>query len=325
VVKQSQEKIMKFMFHSSGGNGVVRRLLAVAITFLMTIACPGGVASDTKDSLNVMSFNIRYNNPKDGANAWPNRKQNVAALIQFHQADLVGLQEALPEQISDLEKLLPEFRWFGVGRDNGTNQGEHTAIVYRTDKFELLQQGTLWCSPTPQIPSKGWDAMFNRTVTWGRFRLRRDGSEMLMLNTHFDHKGAEAREQCANIIRQTVDKLVGDTFMPVVITGDFNSRPDSKPYMTMVDGKRYKTALDDAANVSRSGRYGPTGTATGFKITAVRKQPIDYVFVNDKVVVNRFGVLSDSFDGRLPSDHYPVMVDINLKNKNITTSRIWHQ
>lgn len=304
---------MKILKCLSSGIEALPRMFGLVAACTLFAAAPQTMALDSDDSLNILSFNIRYNNPQDGLDAWPKRKHNVSALIQFHQADLIGLQEALPDQLQDLEQSLSDYRWFGVGRDDGKHKGEHTAIVYRFDKLALLDQGTFWCSPTPDKPSKGWDSSLNRTATWGRFQQRSTGSEFLLLNTHFDHKGSEARAECAKLIRKKIDTLSKSASLPVVITGDFNTPPSSKPYETMTTNDQYSTPFYDAGEVSSSGRYGPKGTHTSFDITATERTPIDYIFVNDRVTVNRFGVLSDSFDGRLPSDHYPLLVDLTLE------------
>src|SRR5690554_188314 len=120
--------------------------------------------------MNVVSFNIRFNTPNDGVNAWPNRIEMVGGLLQFHEADIFGLQEALHGQILDIQNQLPEYEWFGVGRDDGEKGGEFSPIFYNRSKFILYDHGTFWLSETPDVPSKGWDAALNRIVTWGRFQ-----------------------------------------------------------------------------------------------------------------------------------------------------------
>lgn len=261
------------------------------------------------ESLNVLSFNIRYNNPNDGDNAWPHRKQHVSSLIQFHQADIIGLQEALVGQLSDLERQLPDYAWFGVGRDDGKQGGEFTAILYRKEILTLQRQGTFWCSPTPDIPSKGWDADLNRTVTWGHFE-RNTGESFYLFNTHFDHKGSEARAQCAQLIRRRIDTIAKQA--PVIVTGDFNTTPTDKPYQHLTDNTPYKKAMYDASKISELKPYGSSFTFTEFDISAVDNAPIDYIFTSDSIKVARFGVLSDSFNGRLPSDHYPLLAEVYL-------------
>ena len=146
--------------------------------------------------MRVMTFNLRYSNTGDGPNSWPYRKAWVAQLIRFHDADVIGVQEALSGMLADLDTLLPEYSRVGVGRTDGKMDGEYSAILYKRDRIEALESKTFWLSPTPEVPgSKGWDAALERIATWGRFRDRATGCEYVHLNTHFDHKGEEARQQ----------------------------------------------------------------------------------------------------------------------------------
>src|SRR5215213_6035640 len=123
-----------------------RKALLLLVVLLFQIAAPAQ-NSAAQNALRVMTFNIRYNEPRDGVNAWANRKTKVADVIRFHKADLVGVQEAQFNQLQDLEKLLPDFAWCGVGRD-GENKGEFSAILYRKAHFKLLETKTFWLSET---------------------------------------------------------------------------------------------------------------------------------------------------------------------------------
>ncbi len=266
-------------------------------------------------SLNVVSFNIRIDNPKDGVNAWPNRKENVVALIRFHKTDIVGMQEVRPVQIDDLESALPDYHWYGVGQNDGKRPGDgsHNAIFYRKDRFKSLEEGAFWCSQTPDTPSLGWDATNRRTVSWIKFEDRQTGRVFFVFNTHLSHVSTTAREGSTKLIRERIDQIVGPNPPPVIVTGDFNTGPHTEAYATMTSTDAGDIRLFDAAEQSETGRYGPTGTSNRFEITTVREYPIDYIFVSDPITVKRFGVLSDSFDGRLPSDHYPVLAEIQFR------------
>src|SRR5687768_13886923 len=225
----------------------------------------GGSARATTGSatppLRVMSFNIRYDTPSDGVNAWPLRRDWVAALIRFHGADVVGVQEALAHMLTDLDTRLPGFARVGVGRADGRTGGEFSAILYRTDRVALIDSGTFWLSPTPEVPgSKGWDAAIERVATWARFRDRRTGCRYVHLNTHFDHEGERARQESARLIRRRLAELAGGD--PVVVTGDLNAVPASAPYRVLtrdtIGGAL--APLIDAYAASRAGHYGPTST-----------------------------------------------------------------
>lgn len=261
------------------------------------------------DPFRIMTFNIRYNNPGDGENAWPNRKDMVASVIHFHHADIVGVQEALKEQMDDLEQRLPEFAWFGVGRDDGKEAGEFSAIFYRKDRFELLEQNTFWLSETPAIlGSIGWDAACVRIVTWGRFRDKITGKTFVHFNTHFDHRGQAARENSAKLLLKKVPELAGD--LAAVVTGDFNFPPTSPLYALLTGGEA--PLLFDALTLSRQPPHGPDWSYNGFRETGEPGRKIDYIFVTRGITVYQHGVLSDKWQGRYPSDHLPVIAEISI-------------
>jgi len=283
--------------------------LLLLIILALSVAC-----SKENKSINVMSFNIRYNNPADGENAWPNRKDIAASMIRFHGADIAGLQEALKGQIDDLTELLPEYAWYGVGRDDGVEAGEFMVILYRKNRFELLEKSTFWLSQTPDSVSMGWDAACYRTVTWCKFKDITTGKIFFHFNTHFDHRGIQARIESARLLLKKVEEIAGG--YPVVITGDFNSVNTSEPYLilTGAENGNENEIFIDARLISKQEHHGPTGTMTGF--TSIRPgRQIDYIFIKNKVQVLMHGFLSDNFDGRFPSDHLPVLAEIVIDSK----------
>ena len=133
--------------------------------------------------INIVSFNIRYNTPNDGENAWPNRVEMVTGLLQFHDVDIFGLQEALYDQITDIEKVMPDCEWFGVGRDDGEKSGEFSPIFFNKTKFILLEKGNFWLSENCDKPGLGWDAACNRIVSWGKFQSKVTGKKFLIFNS----------------------------------------------------------------------------------------------------------------------------------------------
>lgn len=272
--------------------------------FLILILIPATLFSQ---QMNVITFNIRYNTLNDGVNAWPNRIEMVTGLLKFHEADLFGLQEALHEQILDVQKNMPDFEWFGVGRDDGEKGGEFSPIFYNKSKFILIESGTFWLSETPEKPSKGWDAALNRIVTWGKFKSKVTGKIFYYYNTHFDHRGDEARKKSADLIAKKIREMAGNSGFPVILTGDFNLTPEAEGIANI---KKY---LRDSRDISNSLPYGPTGTFNSFDWNAPMKDRIDYVFVNEMVEVLKYGVLTDSKEMRWPSDHLPVYVKVQLK------------
>ena len=264
--------------------------------------------SSAEKSLRVMTFNIRYNEPRDGVNAWSNRKTKVADVIRFHKADLVGVQEAQSDQLRDLEKLLPEFAWRGVGRD-GENKGEYSAILYRKSRFNPLETKTFWLSETPdKVGAKGWDADFPRIVTWAKFRDRQTKKTFYHFNTHFDHIGKQARAESAKLLLARIPKIAGK--FPFVVTGDFNAKEDTIVYRILTGKEAAGTLkLIDGRYVSQNGHFGGNSTFSAFQ-ELIPDNRIDYVFVAAGVRVLEHGILSDRWDGLWASDHLPVLAEI---------------
>lgn len=259
-------------------------------------------------NIRIITYNIRYNNPGDGINAWPNRSQQVAALLEFHQADIFGLQEALIGQIQDINKQLPHMKWVGVGRDDGKEAGEFSPLFYNSKKFKALKSGWFWLSQTPEKPGLGWDAACNRICTWLLLEADKKDQQFMVFNTHFDHQGTKARTESAKLILQKIKELNRDN-LPVILTGDFNLTPEQEPISVITK------ELKDSRSISKDAPYGPAGTFNGFKFDSPLKERIDYVFVNNLVEVKQYGVLSDSKDQRYPSDHLPVFVNFELKKE----------
>jgi endonuclease/exonuclease/phosphatase family metal-dependent hydrolase len=259
-------------------------------------------------SVRVMTFNIRYNEPRDGVNAWANRKTKVSDVIRFHKADLVGVQEAQYNQLQDLEKLLPDFSWCGVGRDGGNN-GEFSAILYRKSRFKLLETKTFWLSETPdKVGAKGWDADYPRIVTWAKFRDNQSKKIFYQFNTHFDHIGAKARTESSKLLLTQIPKIAGKT--PFVVTGDFNATEDTNVYRILTGKEEVGNfKLIDARYISKNGHFGGVSTWNGFKELESNRK-IDYIFVSEKTNVLEHGVLSDRWEGLWASDHLPVLAEI---------------
>jgi endonuclease/exonuclease/phosphatase family metal-dependent hydrolase len=275
----------------------------IAISFMVSM-------SIQSQELNVMTFNIRYNTKNDSLNAWPYRKDNAASQIKFHNVHILGVQEALHEQVMDLNQSLLQYKYVGVGRDDGKTKGEYSAIFYDTTRLKLIESSTFWLSLTPEVAgSKGWDANITRIVTWAKFRELSNKKIFFVFNTHFDHIGQEARRESAKLIKQKVKDIAGTT--PVIITGDFNAHPSDEPIKILVD-ENDKDKLIDTKAVSVTPHYGPQGTFNGFGSKERDSEPIDFVFIKGKWKVLQHATLSQTWGGRFSSDHFPVFAKLSF-------------
>lgn len=254
-----------------------------------------------------MTFNIRLDLAADGANAWPHRKANVAALIEREAPDILGMQEVLLHQKHDLEAALPGYQMVGVGRDDGREAGEFSPLAWRRERFALERWGTFWLSPTPDRPGRGWDAAYPRIATWAVLRDRVSGARLRVLNTHFDHAGREARLNSAAMVARWVAEGP-DRTLPTIVLGDLNADPESEPYRRLMSDTT--AALRDARVTTLTPPYGPAGTFTGFDIAKAPALPIDHIFATPAYTVERYAVVTQHWGGRLPSDHYPVVADL---------------
>ncbi len=259
-----------------------------------------------QNPMNLITYNIRYNNPSDKENAWPNRRENVIKLLKLHKADIFSVQEALYDQMMDLKDGMAGFEYVGVGRDDGNVNGEFSAIFYNSNRYTLLENGTFWLSQTPQIPSKSWDAALNRICTWARLKETETRKTFYIFNTHFDHKGVKARKESALLILKKISEIA-ERRDPVILTGDFNLTPEEKPLVLI------RQKLKDSRQISETVPQGPVGTFNDFDFTSKLESRIDYIFTNKRVDVKSYTVLTDSEDNRYPSDHLPVLVQVQLK------------
>lgn len=260
-----------------------------------------------------MSYNVRYDNPEDtGPQSWAHRRDQVASVIRFHDAHVVGTQEGKLNQLMDLEDRLPGYEWIGVGRRSGGD--EFSALFYETSRLTLLDHDTFWLSSTPNEPgSKSWGAALPRIATWARFRDRSTGDTLFVLNTHFDHESAKARAKSARLISESIGTLSEDE--PVVVTGDFNAVPSAPPFniLTRSGDDAPSVPLRDALQASEQPHHGPTSTYNHFEATVHPNRRIDYIFVGPTVRVRRHGHLSARWNGQYPSDHLPVLAEISIR------------
>ena len=256
-------------------------------------------------NLKMMTYNIRLDNPSDGENAWPNRKDYFTSQIQFYSPDIFGVQEALPNQVTYIASALPDYNKFGIGREE-KEEGEACTIYYKKDRFQVDKISTFWLSENPNVVSRGWDAACNRVCTSALFKDLKTKKLFWVFNVHLDHIGNEARIKGVQLVLSKIKEFNTKNY-PVFLMGDFNSEPDT-PQIAEI-----KKVMDDTKDVSKEKPFGPLGTFNDFEHNKPVNLLIDYIFIskNSGLKVQKHAVLSDSKDLKYPSDHLPVYIEIN--------------
>lgn len=271
----------------------------VLLSFLLLVLTTSAHANN---AVTVMSYNVRCGSCEspENINYWKKRKYFVAHLIKTHNPDIIGLQEAELNQVEDLVEMLDDYSWIGVGRDDGRDKGETTAILFRTGRFSLQSQKTLWLSQTPQQPSRGWDATYRRTLTIAQLLDSVNKQVLAVFNTHFDNEGEMARQESAKLLLTEIAKV--DAQSPVFVTGDFNTKSDSKTYEILTG------VLVDTEKASSTAAVGGNKTFNGFGENTEPDNKIDFIFANKLPKVNSHAVITTTYNRIYPSDHFPVII-----------------
>ena len=260
-------------------------------------------ASLPAQPVTVITYNLRYDNPGDGEDAWPKRRDFLVGQLRFQAPDIFGIQEGLHRQVVYLQEQFPDFAMVGVGRDDGRQGGEYSSLFYRKSRFRVLDSGTFWLSETPDSVSKGWDAALPRVCSWAHLEDLSARRNIWVFNTHFDHIGQQARlESAALILRKIKEKNTANE--PVICMGDLNSEPGEAPLL------RFRQVLQDTRDQSQEPPFGPEGTFNGFRFQEPVTRRIDYILISPGLRVRQHATLSDSRNCHYPSDHLPVLARI---------------
>ncbi|REL38979.1 endonuclease [Rhodohalobacter sp. SW132] len=287
-------------------NGVCVIVYSAVLLFLLA-----GFSTVSAQPFNISSYNIFYFTPAEHENSWESRKHHVASVIRFHDIVLWGSQEGEHNQLQDLRQMLGQ-EYIGFSRDDGDTEGEHSAIFYNPDLFRVIEHDTFWLSKTPDRPSMDWGVNFHRICTWGKFEHLDSGKEFYVYNVHFDHESQEARENSSRMILEHIEENTPED-AKIIFLGDLNAEPDNKAYKKVIDDGRFQ----DTYHISNLPPHGPTGTFNGFSFTREPDRRIDYIFLTNHFEVNRYGVLTDSYDGlNYPSDHFPVIAEIKFNSQS---------
>ena len=275
--------------------------LVVLISFFVQIS--------NAQSLKVITYNIRLDVTVDGENDWNHRKDFFSSQVRFYEPDIWGVQEATPNQMTDLNQLLPEYSHIGIGRD-GVGKGEASAIFFKKDRFKVTNEQTFWLSETPDKISKGWDASYIRICTYALIKDKQTKQTFWVFNTHLDNNGVVARTKGVEMILAKM-KEVNKKNYSVIFMGDFNSEPDSELLINL------RKLMTDSREATEQKPFGPSGSFNAFKYNEPVTRLIDYIFVDKsgRFKIKKYAVLSDSINMRFASDHFPVLVEMEFIKK----------
>lgn len=259
--------------------------------------------------LKVMTFNLRRRKDSDGPNTWAERRDAAVEVIRRQSPDLLGTQEGLEDQVGFLSQHFPEYGRVGEARFGG-RRDEFNAIFYRKDRFKVKAHGNFWLSDTPDKPgSRTWGNLVPRMATWARFQDKDTGLEFQHLNTHLDHLVPTARRRGAALIQERLAKDI-----PVVMTGDFNALQQGGTYRYLTSDKGARLVDSRWASRTPVSRWNPTF----HNFTGRGLYRIDYILGRHVEAFASYQVVRDRIDGRMPSDHFPVVTEAHLSTAPLT-------
>jgi endonuclease/exonuclease/phosphatase family metal-dependent hydrolase len=264
-----------------------------------------------KDSVTVMTLNLRYDNLHDSLNAWPNRINQVFKFINTEKPAIVGMQEVLWNQYETLDSLLIDYASEGKGRDDGARGGEMNPVFFRKDRFDMIRTITFWLSDSPEVPgSKGWGASLPRIVTWVELADKKSHDHLYFFNTHFAHDSDSARVMSSKILLKEVEKIAGN--FPFIVAGDFNMSPSSTGYAILTGPDESVPLMKDSYVISAKKPFGPAYTFNGFSDKPGTER-IDFVFVRNGIDVLSHSTFIRKDNDIFISDHWPVEAIVSFK------------
>jgi endonuclease/exonuclease/phosphatase family metal-dependent hydrolase len=263
--------------------------------------------SYAQSTVKLMSYNIRYDITTSNASPWTERHAAISSQIKRFDIDVIGMQEVLVHQRDQLLSDLAGFATVGVGRDDGINAGEFSPIFYKKERYRLLNSETFWLSPTPEIPSKGWDAALNRICTYAQFIDIQSKDTFWVFNTHFDHVGETARMKSSELILQKIKEVTKETNQAVIFCGDLNLN-DDHPTISFLQAQ-----MKDALLVAKQVKTNMNRTFNNFDLTTPASKRIDYIFTNEHLIVQSFETIFELYGVSYPSDHFPIFTTLEIK------------
>lgn len=274
------------------------------------------------DPLRVLSFNIRYGTADDGVNSWLQRREHVTEMLRQRDLDLIGLQECLDFQLRQISAALPGYESYSLGRE-ADGGGEMCAILWRSERFELIDSGSFGLHPEGKLGEKAWDAALPRICSWVHLYDKLSNKGFWLYNAHFDHVGEQARLESAKLLLQRIGEsfMVNGAEMPVLVTGDFNCTPQSEPASLLLSQLQDCHALGSFSYNERNERVPMDEKANGtfHDWTGLSNgKRIDYVLSSRDFTVLSSEVIRDSWPigkgkrastGYL-SDHFPLLAEV---------------
>lgn len=264
-------------------------------------------------NFNVATYNLRNDNQSDIGNLWKDRYPYVARLILYHDFDLFGTQEALPNQLEDLKNALAGYDYYGEGRD-GNNKGEHSAIFFKTEKYQLLDKGDFWLSATPYVPSKSWDApCCNRICSWVKLKDIKNNKTLFVFNAHYDYEKDFARNESSKLVLKKISEIAGN--QPAIFMGDLNGTADNSWCKIINESGTLRDAYFDVenhyANNSSFNAWGKFDHLDAMDTKIIQeKQIIDHIYFSKHFKAEKWGLLTDTYNyGKFPSDHFPILIN----------------
>ncbi|NDV69310.1 endonuclease/exonuclease/phosphatase family protein [Dysgonomonas sp. 25] len=280
--------------------------LALCMLPLLFVSC-----EEKEIKVNVMSFNIRLDHTGDSLNQWPYRKDVAAQIVKDQQIDIMGTQEVMHHQLTDLLERLPDYKAIGVGRADGKEKGEYSAIFYKKDRFDEVESGTFWLSETPEVAgSKGWDGACERVATWAVLKDKESGKQLFAINTHLDHVGKVARQEGVTLLLTRAKEL--SKGLPVIVTGDFNAKHESDVIRHVLDEENPMQMFDSRAIATSKDNAEWTFHDFG-RLPESKRSYIDYIFVSKGITVDEYSVMPEKLNDIYLSDHCPIVAKLTIK------------
>ncbi|MGE5384194.1 MAG: endonuclease/exonuclease/phosphatase family protein [Omnitrophica WOR_2 bacterium] len=286
----------------------------LTICTLMIVGHSLEVTAQSNDTIKIMTWNIRLDIPDDGINQWKLRNESLCNEIIQQAPGILGVQEALINQMIDMRKLLVGYKSIGVGRDDGKKEGEFSAIFYHKSSYKKIRSGTFWLSQTPNVAgSRGWDAACNRIVTWAEFKDKHSGKHFIVFNTHFDHLGDTARVESAKLIHKKLKELANK--LPVILTGDLNVTSKDRAYRIITNPENEYVLVNSRSRALK--KNGPEFSWVSFDPEFKEPTLIDFIFTTYDFNILSSTILDFRSKGRYLSDHLPVISVMELGNEKI--------